>query len=99
ATSDATATELTINGEAPSASPNNYYPIDEDHSYAFTITIHARERTASAHAMFKRMCLIQESGGTVSMIGSPQVIGTDINPNSLAISITADNTHKSLKIA
>ncbi|HEX7376028.1 MAG TPA: hypothetical protein VF278_02900 [Pirellulales bacterium] len=96
ATSDATPTELTIDGQTPSA--GNRYTIAPGRSYAITLSVYACDSTAATNGFFKRMFIIQQAGGAVSLVGTPQVIGTDINPDSLAIAIQADNTNKALQI-
>jgi len=52
-------------------------------------------------AYFKRMALIKNIGGTTSLVGSVQTIGTDIDPNTLVATITiyANNTDDTLEIA
>ena len=43
--------------------------------------------------MYKRMCIIQRTAGTVALAGTVQTIGTDIETDSTwGIAITADDT-------
>ncbi len=96
ATATATAAEMTLDGNTPGAS--NRYTLVDYYSYGLTITVHAREDTGANHALFKRMAIIQETGGVVSMVGAVQTIGTDINPAGWALTIDADTTNLSLQI-
>jgi len=73
--------------------------LEDEHSYACTVTIHGRQDTGANHAMYKRMLIIERTGGTVAIVGSVQTIGTDIESNAnWGIDLTADDTNKSLKV-
>ena len=90
ATTDATVTEM--------VTPARWTLADEQ-SYAVTITIHARQDTGADHAMYKRMLIIERTGGTVALSGTVQTIGTDIESDATwDITLTADDTNKSLKV-
>lgn len=90
-TTDTSAHELT--------SPERFSVLDE-HAYGYTATILARQDTGADHAMFKRMGIIQRTGGTVSEVGAEQTIGTDINPGSFGgVTIAADNTNKTINVS
>jgi hypothetical protein len=53
----------------------------------------------SAAACFKRKVAIKNVGGTTSLVGAVETIGTDIEDNALTdVTITADNTNDALQI-
>ncbi len=75
------------------------FTLEDEHSYAVTLTIHGRQDTGANHAMYKRMLIIKRTGGTVALAGSIQTIGTDIETSvPWAIAIAADDTNKSLQV-
>jgi len=75
------------------------FVLQDEAAYACTVTVCARQNTGEDHAFFKRMALVQRTGGTVALVGSVQTIGTDINPGSLGgVSLGADDVNKSLKV-
>lgn len=87
-TENATPVELT--------SPVRFSLLDE-YSYACTVTIHGRQDTGANHAMYKRMVIIERTGGTVAIVGSVQEIGTDIESDGdWDVALTEDDTNKSL---
>lgn len=88
----------TNNTPAELTSPGRFTLLDEK-SYACTIVVHGRQNTGANHAMYARQCIIQRTGGTVTLAGTVQTIGTDIETDAdWDVAITADNTNKSLKI-
>ena len=95
-TTNATSTELTLDGGTPTA--GNRLVVDDEHAYSCVVRIAARRDTGSDQALFIRQVIIERTGGTVALEGTVQTIGTDINPGSWSISITADDTNKSLKV-
>ena len=89
-TTDATKTELTSSVR---------FSLEDEHSYACNVTIHGRQDTGANHAMYKRMLIIERTGGTVALEGTVQTIGTDIESDAnWDIDLTADDTNKSLKV-
>jgi hypothetical protein len=53
----------------------------------------------SAAACYKRKLAIKNVGGTTSLVGSVETIGTDIEDNALTdVAMTADNTNDALQI-
>ena len=91
ATTDNSLTELTNPGR---------FTLEDESSYAVTVTIHARRDTGADHAMYKRMVIIERTGGTVTLAGAVQIIGTDIETTvTYAISLTADDVNKSLNVS
>jgi hypothetical protein len=59
----------------------------------------AGRRSDGTSAFFLRQVLIKSIGSTVSLDGSVQTVGVDINPAGLSAPvITADNMNKSLVI-
>lgn len=77
-----------------------------DYAYACTITVFGRRKRSEGneHAMYKRMCIIRHNAGTVALAPSDlptdvKTIGTDIESDTdWDVTITADNTNKSLKV-
>jgi len=89
-TADANFTELT--------SPARFV-LEDEHSYAVTLTIHGRQDTGANHAFYKRMVVIEQTGAAVALAGAVQTIGTDIETDAnWDVQITADNVNKSLKV-
>jgi hypothetical protein len=101
ATSDATPTELTIDGATPSGtieSTSNRFICATGKTYACLVMIAGR-RSDGTSAFFLRQVMIKSIGSTVSLDGSVQTVGVDINPAGLSAPvITADNMNKSLVI-
>ena len=99
-TTNATQTELTLNGAATSGTANptsNRFLVDNNKTYDCSIVITART-SAGVSNHFARQCLIHNNSGTAAIEGSIQVIGTDYNPSSLGLTIQADSTNKSLQL-
>lgn len=100
-TTDATAAELTINGSAPSGTTeitSNRFICVTGKTYACLVQLAARKDDGTS-ALFLRQVIIKNVGGTVSLEGSPQTVGVDINPAGWpSPSFTADDTNKSLQI-
>lgn len=101
ATTDATPAELTIDGGAPSGTTentSNRFILATGKTYACLIMIAARKSDGTS-AFFIRQALIKSVSNTVSLEGSVQTVGVDINPAGWTVpAITADNTNKSLVI-
>jgi len=101
ATSDDTPAELTINGSAPSGTTentSNRFIIPTDKTVACLVIIAARQSDGTS-AFFLRQVLVKNVSGTVSLEGSPQTVGVDINPSAWTVpAITADDTNNSLAI-
>ena len=88
-TTDGTPTELTA--------PERWVLLDEK-AYACTVTVVGRQDDGTDHCMYKRMILMERTGGTVAEVGE-QTIGTDIeDEGGFDITLTADDTNKSLKV-
>jgi hypothetical protein len=101
ATTNATPAELTLDGAAPSGTTeetSNRFICATGKTYACLIMIAARKSDGTS-AFFLRQVLIKNVSGTVSLEGSAQTVGVDINPAGWTVpAITADNTNKSLVI-
>jgi hypothetical protein len=94
-TTNATATELIFLG-----SP--HFTIATNQTISCLINIVGRKESGGANdgASFIRQVCIRNTSGTVSLIGSVQTVGVDINPAGWGgVTITADTTTESLKIA
>jgi len=75
------------------------FAIADEKAYACTVTLAGRQDTGANHAMYKRMVLIERTGGTVALAGAVQTIGTDIETDAAwDVQLTADDTNKTLKI-
>jgi len=63
------------------------------------ILISGVKSDGSAAACYKRKVAIKNVGGTTSLVGSVETIGTDIEDNALSnVAITADDTNDALQI-
>ncbi len=90
---------LTTNNTPTEMISPERFVLEDEKSYACTVTIHARQDTGANHAMYKRMLIIERTGGTVALAGTVQTIGTDIETDvDWDVTLTADDTNKSLKV-
>lgn len=100
ATTDATQTELTINGMTPTGTTedtSNRFICITNKTYACLIQLAARKDDGTS-AFFLRQVLVKNVGETVSLEGVFN-IGLDINPAGWpSPSFNADDTNKSLQI-
>jgi trimeric autotransporter adhesin len=109
ATTSTAQTELTLDGNSPTGTVDgisNRYIVGSSgdgvativyKTYACTITVAARD-SAGNSAMLKREVVIKNVAGTVSLEGTVQTIGTDINPAGHTLTIQADGTNGSLQV-
>jgi hypothetical protein len=98
-TTDATATELSLDGTSPSSSSR--FIILDGQTLSCLINIVGRKENGGAndHASFLRQVCIRREGSTTQLVGSVQDVGANINPASWGgVTITADDTNESLKI-
>jgi hypothetical protein len=95
ATTDATATELFLDGSSARATiPNNT-------CWHADIRIVARQATGTNHATYHRKCTIYKNttAASTTLVGTVQTIGTDEESDAnWAVAVTADTTNGSLKI-
>jgi len=95
ATTDATATELFLDGSSARATiPNNT-------CWHADIRIVGRQSTGANHATYHRKCTIYKNttAGSTTLVGTVQTIGTDEESDAnWAVAVTADTTNGSLKI-
>ena len=99
ATSNATATELTLGGGSPSGSTR--FVLVDGQTLSCLINIVGRKVNPGAndHASFVRLVCIQREGTTTQLVGSVQTLGTDVNPAGWGgVTISADDTNESLKV-
>jgi hypothetical protein len=99
-TTNATVTELFLDGLSLRA------VIPSSTTWVAEIEVVARASTGTSHACFKRRCLISRDGSNnTALVGSVQVIGSDIGsnvgspPSGWDVTVSADDTNESLKIA
>ena len=101
ATSSDTPAELTINGSAPSGTTentSNRFICATGKTYACLVMIAARKSDGMS-AFFIRQVLIKNVSGTVTLEGSVQTVGVDINPAGWTEpAITADDANNSLVV-
>lgn len=91
---------LTTNNTLTELTTPVRFTVEDETAYACTITIHGRRDTGADHAMYKRMVIIERTGGTVAFAGAVQTIGSDIETSAAYnISLTADDTNKSLNVS
>jgi len=62
------------------------------------LTVQGIKSDGSAAAMFLRQVAIKNVGGTTSLVGTVNTIGTDIEDAATDIAVTADNTNDSLQV-
>ena len=92
-TTNATPTELQIDGSGPR------WTLDDEHTYACTVTVCGRQDSGANNFMAKKAVLIRRNAGTVALVGSVANLMTDINPGGWGgVTLTADDTNKSLKV-
>ena len=100
-TTTATPAELTIDGAPPGGtteSVSNRFICAAGKTYACVVQLAARAADGTS-AFFFRQVLIKNVGGTVSLVGSAQTVGVNINPAGwTGPSFAADNTNKSLQV-
>ncbi len=97
-TTDGTPTELSIGGGADAATGRRL-TLPDGFTYGFECNLVARKTDGSAAALMRKQGLIHRDSGTVALIGAIGSIGADINAPGWGLTITADDTHTSLKIA
>jgi len=99
-TTDATQTELTIDGTgSPSGTvegTSNRYVLAAGKSYGITLTINAQVSGSATGAMLVRCFRVINIGGTLTL-GSITSVMTDNSP-SYGLTIQTDSTHKSLQV-
>jgi len=95
ATTDATVTELFLDGTSLRATiPNNTL-------WHADIRIAARQATGTNHAIYHRKCAIYKNttAGSTALQGTVQTIGTDVESDAnWDVTVSADTTNGSLKI-
>jgi hypothetical protein len=92
-TTDATATTLMLDGSATRLTITSGKILFAD------VLISGIKSDGSVAAAYKRKLAIKNVGGTTSLVGSVETIGTDIEDNaSTDVAITADNTNDALQI-
>jgi len=93
-TTDATPTTLMLDGSSTRLT------IPSGKILFANILISGIKSDGSAAACYKRKVSIKNVGGTTSLVGSVETIGTDIEDNaSTDVTITADNTNDALDIS
>ena len=101
-TSDATTSELTLNGTAPITTTNRFI-VPSDTAIAFTIDISGRQASGTNHGFFTRRGMIENTGGTTAMVGTVHTATdgtTDINTaGTWTVAIAADNTNDALTVS
>ncbi len=98
-TTNATLTELTPTGGAPSGTDRLLVP--SNRALSGNISIQAVQQGMAAYASWKSHFICVNDGGTTTLVlGAVESIGSNSGevPTGWAISITADNTNDSIKI-
>jgi hypothetical protein len=91
-TTDETQTNLYLNGSSTRIT------IPSGKIYAFTTKISGIKSDGTAAAFYTRKGCIKNVGGTTTLVGSIETIGTDIEDSATAVAITADDTNDALDI-
>lgn len=93
-TTNATPTTIYLNGSS------SRLTIPSGKIMFATVLISGIKSDGSVVACYKRKVAIKNVGGTTSLVGSVETIGTDIEDNaSTDVTITADNTNDALDIS
>jgi hypothetical protein len=101
-TTDATPTEMTLDGAAAGA--GNRLAIDDEHTYRVQVEVVARRDTGADNAEFTRKVLIERTAGVTALVGAVQTVGTDIGSNAgippaaWSVAITASDANDALII-
>lgn len=104
---DAQAVRFVVRNKTTNATPTTLFIDGSSTRLAITsgkllfanVLISGVKSDGSAAACYKRKVAIKNVGGTTSLIGSVETIGTDIEDNaSTDVAITADNTNDALQI-
>lgn len=92
-TTDATPTTLMVDGSSA------MLLVTSGKILVVDILISGIKSDGTAAATYKRKVAIKNVGGTTSLVGSPETIGTDYEDNYLTdVAITADDTNDALQI-
>lgn len=95
ATADATPTELTLTGGAPSSASR--FTLPDGRSCALRLMVAGRKSDGQS-ALLHRQLVIRRVADTVDLVGGVQTIGTDINQAPWGLTVQADNVNKSLQV-
>jgi hypothetical protein len=99
-TTNATPTQLYLDGPTGTTlfkvSAN---PLNNGKIFVFNILVLGTKSDGTAIAMYQRRVVVKNVGGTISLAGTVETIGTDYEDNaSTDVAITADDANDSLKI-
>jgi hypothetical protein len=89
-TVDTTPTILQVDG--------NYFSIRNNTSYMFVAMLAGHAINGTADSLFLRYGIINNNNGTVTLRGSVETLGSDINVNGWSVAITADDINNALQI-
>lgn len=92
-TSNATETEIFINGSA-----GNRYTIDANSSVGYEVNLVGRNSNGSGHAYFKLLGLIRNNAGNVQDVGTLAETIVSRTYNDWVVDARADDTNNSLNI-
>ena len=96
-TTNATPTELTLDGNTPSA--ENRLVLPADTLYGMDLTVVGRSGTGDC-AMWRLSVAIKNTNGTSALVGSvvPVAQQADAGASGWSVSVSADDTYDSVKI-
>jgi hypothetical protein len=96
-TTNAVATEMLCGAEPGGGTAR--FTLRTGTVFAFTVHVVGVKSDGSAIAEYQRRVKIKNVGGTTSLVGTVDTIGTDYEDNAAAdVAITADDTNDALKI-
>lgn len=97
-TTNATPTELTINGANPNV--NNRLILPENSYWYVIARISGIKQEGDKSFNAVRQCVLKNLGGTTTLVGSVQTIGTDIDEGAsgYALTLQASDANNSLQI-
>lgn len=87
ASTNAAAVTLAAGGPGGPGNTVSYPLVRSGRTVGCTVSIVGRKTDGTKHAMFVRRALLHNEGGTLSLEGSVQTIGTDINAPGWSVSV------------
>lgn len=102
-TTDATQTELTLDGAAVTGSTittANRIILDASSTWMVDVCVVARSASGTDNGVYHRRCCIKrDASNNTVLVGAVQTVGTDIESNAAwDVTLDADDTNESLRV-
>lgn len=96
-TTDATTTELTLDGASPNSTNRLVLPADT--LYVLDLTVIGRSSTGVC-AMWRLAAAVKNTGGTLALVGSVATLTSqaDAGASGWTVAVSADDTNDSVKL-